>query len=399
MNNEILVFLQKRKEKTRLDFGRKEKKYLERNKFSHDIIPFGLISGRKLKLISPKLNLKSQKIDNNTKHCKSERQYYICTFRDCFKMLKTKSAFERHIEVSHTLLQEKNNTNGSKPTYSCKLCDYRTHMRGNLFVHQRKHTKIRPYHCKLCTQTYAHRTNLRNHIISSHWNLKQYACSVCTLSFSLNSYLKQHLVKHKVDKPFKCKACNKTYKFKGTLYKHVKQHDLNKAYCCQFCTKIIKSQLDFQKHLKTHSRIQCPVCNRSILGKTNFNIHLRIHRQERPLHCFACNDSFAQLSTLVNHERIHLDYKPYKCHYCNYSARTYSSRRVHEQTHHQDILYKCDIRSCLFETKFYSCLHRHRKIFHSNQSVYYRKRLDYFLHRYNISHSFYTTNVQNDGKT
>lgn len=89
-------------------------------------------------------------------------------------------------------------------------------------------------------------------------------------------------------KQFKCSFCNQTYKFEGTLYKHLKCHDQSKAYCCQFCSKTIKTKFEFRKHLNTHSRrIQCDICNKSILGKLLlyiFNIYIDTidSRQHRP---------------------------------------------------------------------------------------------------------------------
>lgn len=141
---------------------------------------------------------KLKKIESNKKYnFKQGRQYYFCSSKGCKKVFKTKIAFQHHAKVCHTLLQEKNSTHNSKTMLSCKLCNYTTQNSGNMFVHQRKHTKIRPYHCKLCTQSYGHRTNLRNHIMSFHWNYKQYPCPRCDLSFALKSYLKQHMRKHR----------------------------------------------------------------------------------------------------------------------------------------------------------------------------------------------------------
>lgn len=147
-----------------------------------------MISGRSL--------LKTRNINAKKILLNSDKAQYICTSEDCFKLFKTKMAFQNHIKICQKIIQMKNE-NSSRPVFSCKQCNYTTNIAGNLFVHYRKHTKIRPYHCKLCTQTYGHKSNLRNHIISAHWNLKQFPCPYCNLSFSLKPYLNQHLLKHK----------------------------------------------------------------------------------------------------------------------------------------------------------------------------------------------------------
>lgn len=139
---------------------------------------------------------KTRKVIRKAILLNSDKTQYICISENCFKLLKTKMAFQKHIKNCRKIIQTRCE-NSSRPTYACKLCNYTTIIAGNLFVHHRKHTKIRPYHCRLCTQTYGHRSNLRNHIISYHWNLKQFPCPICNLSFSLKSYLKQHLQKHK----------------------------------------------------------------------------------------------------------------------------------------------------------------------------------------------------------
>lgn len=143
--------------------------------------------------------------------------------------------------------------------------------------------------------------------------------------------------------------------------------------------KILFSRRIFTDHLKPFS----------LLGITNFKIHLNIHKHDRPFICHLCNNSFTQLSTLLNHERIHFNLRPYKCSLCNYTSRVLANKLQHERIYHQNKLLKCDTGFCLFQTKFSSCLYRHKKIFHSNDSFHYRKNLNYFLRKYNIS-EYYT---------
>jgi len=62
--------------------------------------------------------------------------------------------------------------------YQCMECGYQTKTKGNLSVHARKHSGVKPFKCTLCKYESTNHPNLVRHM-KRHTGEKPYGCPYC----------------------------------------------------------------------------------------------------------------------------------------------------------------------------------------------------------------------------
>lgn len=60
----------------------------------------------------------------------------------------------------------------------------------------------------------------------------------------------------------------------------------------------------------------CDVCGKDFILKSYLQVHMKMHKEERPYKCEVCHKAFKQMAALARHNRIHTGEMLYKCDYC-----------------------------------------------------------------------------------
>lgn len=58
--------------------------------------------------------------------------------------------------------------------YRCLLCSYITLSKGNLRIHERSHSGVQPYECKVCAMKFSTHSNMAKHVRNIHEKQKSH---------------------------------------------------------------------------------------------------------------------------------------------------------------------------------------------------------------------------------
>ena len=113
--------------------------------------------------------------------------------------------------------------------------------------------------CKHCGKVFSVASNLNRHVRRVHEEAdcaveKLVKCAECEQSFRDNYQLKVHQRTHSREKPFSCSLCSFTAGRKGDVVRHMKRCNGPK-YKCNNCQTEFKSKKDVNRH-----HVWDPVC-------------------------------------------------------------------------------------------------------------------------------------------
>lgn len=263
-----------------------------------------------------------------------------------------------------------------KGTFLCDNCDFHTGRRSEYLIRifkdkifiipflvyleihmQRVHLKtVDDFLCNLCdivSKTFQekslHQSYCHCDIVESlDLNLEVLNCSMCPSQFYDSNDLLEHLSSHEEEAesnvPTACILCSKVVKGYAQIFEHTKNHHFDKF---------------------TH---RCLVCNRSFIYGLKFLIHVKNHKEKKPLiHlCNECGQSFPTSSHLKKHTKVEHE-KIYSCPYCiNVVYKTITAYRQHVDGHTNTRKYRCPMcpKTFAIRNKF-----KNHYAFHLNDKV------------------------------
>ncbi|XP_017776250.1 PREDICTED: protein glass-like isoform X2 [Nicrophorus vespilloides] len=164
--------------------------------------------------IVPKPMPKIEMMDPENPHCKRKplplEKCHIC--KKYFRRMTThlqKHAEIQQLNVNHSL--------------SCRFCSKVFSNLGNLQIHMRTHTGMKPYVCEVCSKGFAQSCNLTNHM-RIHTGERPFKCPHCDRAFSQSGNLTNHIRLHFDQKPFKCHFCDRAFTQSGNLNSHIRNN-------------------------------------------------------------------------------------------------------------------------------------------------------------------------------
>ena len=219
--------------------------------------------------------------------------------------------------------------------FVCETCGKRFETNYKLKMHQECHSEQRPYVCKICGSAYKRHRNLLSHEQEVHGifslgpgRVKEslsFPCGVCKKEFTTPKRVAAHMRTHTGERPFSCEHCGHAFRIYSSLLFHRRVvHEGRKVY-------------------GNKGVFPCEVCGKVFSTKQYRDIHLRIHKGEKPYVCKICNRAFTQRTSLVNHSALHSDHRPYPCHLCEKAFRRRETLVIHIRTHTGEKPHICEI--------------------------------------------------------
>ncbi|XP_058462500.1 zinc finger protein 888-like [Malaya genurostris] len=251
--------------------------------------------------------------------------------------------------------------------------------------------------CDVCSKSFHRDQDLKNHLLTVHGQVNaKYVCAFCEQEFQTKNGLKKHREMH-LHSP--CHLCGSTEAFKDykQLVNHFRKKHDKQMYKCRQCSTSFLGRREFEMHEKKHrdgSQIhcvefairqwsdvnRCASCEKTFYNGEYLKLHTdSVHKlgetnnftdsdQERKFKCNICSALFRLNSSLRNHtRRVHCTERVV-CEKCGASFKTSSEAKAHMRfRHEQNSRYKCEF--CDKRCSTSSVLATHRRT-HTNERPY-----------------------------
>ncbi|KAG0423403.1 hypothetical protein HPB47_000811 [Ixodes persulcatus] len=239
--------------------------------------------------------------------------------------------------ASETVVSGKESTKGTCNGVTRLPCPYCQQLVSKSYfkLHVNKHTGAKPFSCRLCGRTFAHRSTLSTHM-KHHQGIRKFQCPQCDFRAVRGSMLRRHeLAVHQPTQSaqtYSCDACSTKHSSRESLRRHSARHSAEYACSVADCGRTFQNASGLKQHSLTHNGTPpylCEACGHMTKSAHHLVKHQRRHNGERPFKCPHCDYRASRNSQLHRHSRIHTGLKPYSCPYCSYQCNNQENIRKH----------------------------------------------------------------------
>lgn len=170
---------------------------------------------------------------------------------------------------------------------------------------------------------------------------KTYTCPVdgCAKSFRhLTSFIMHEKCVHSEIRSFTCEICSKSFKTSSNFNVHVKIHKNQRDHQCNMCSQSFFTSSHLKAHIKVHLnepsfKCDVPECGKTFIHSSSFKKHKAYHSGEKSHQCGICQRTFSQACHLRQHLKIHSNERNHVCGQCGKAFARPDTLRIHERTH------------------------------------------------------------------
>lgn len=195
--------------------------------------------------------------------------------------------------------------------------------------------------CTMCGTQCSDDDELMQHLLIHEDEADSHAtaCILCSKVISSYSQIHEHTKNHHLDKlSHRCLECNRCFVYGVKFLIHVRNHKEKKPliHLCTECGRNFPSAPLLKKHTKIeHEKIyKCPYCDDVVYKSvTAFRQHVDGHTNSRKYQCPLCPKSYSIRNKFKSHYAFHLNDKMNACPICGKGFEKSSSLKVHMQRH------------------------------------------------------------------
>lgn len=174
-------------------------------------------------------------------------------------------------KVGGTTIIRSNLQQSATNQLQCKMCNFKTADRALFNEHQRNHSKVRPFKCRMCLERFETREAAQTHAkIHQTGYLK---CGICNVTFVKREQLSEHLKTHE-----KIKSISQP---EVIVMKQQTSNNIKGSVTMQKpLTDIIKEALSEDDQDAGNEEIEfhsCNICSLTFLNKKLFSQHMKSH--------------------------------------------------------------------------------------------------------------------------
>ena len=168
---------------------------------------------------------------------------------------------------------------------------------------------------------------------------------------------------------FICPICTKSIVHKSSFFRHIKIHNNEKKFVCSACNKSFYTTSNLSQHTKIHKnpRFRCEQCEKTFVCYSTLTTHVIRHTGFKGFSCEVCKATFTTNASLLDHMNTHTKHRPYKCDLCPKEFCHSPTLRKHKKGHLNEKPHNCKICNWGFIQKCQLASHRTTK--HANLKI------------------------------